>query len=47
MERAWLLRGAIALNMLSPAAALDNPLTRGPLADFINVFREQAIPRRS
>ena len=44
--RAWLLRGAIALNMLSPAAALDNPLTRGPLADFINVFREQAIPRQ-
>ena len=32
--------------MLSPAAALDNPLTRGPLADFINVFREQAIPRQ-
>ena len=44
--RAWLLRGAIALNMLSPAAALDNPLTRGPLADFLNVFREQAIPRQ-
>ena len=43
---AWLLRGAIALNMLSPAAALDNPFARGPLADFINVFREQAIPRR-
>ncbi len=43
---AWLLRGAIVLNMLSPAAALDNPLTRGPLADFINVFREQAIPRQ-
>jgi lipoprotein-anchoring transpeptidase ErfK/SrfK len=45
-RRTWLLRGAIALNMLSPAAALDNPLTRGPLADFINVFREQAIPRQ-
>ncbi len=44
--RAWLLRGAVALSMLSPAAALDNPLTRGPLADFINVFREQAIPRQ-
>ena len=44
--RAWLLRGAIALNMLSPATALENPLTRGPLADFINVFREQAIPRQ-
>jgi lipoprotein-anchoring transpeptidase ErfK/SrfK len=32
--------------MITPAAALDNPLTRGPLADFLNVFREQAIPRQ-
>jgi lipoprotein-anchoring transpeptidase ErfK/SrfK len=23
-----------------------NPLDRGPLADFLNLFREQAIPRR-
>lgn len=41
----------------SPAFALDNPLggirlasfnplDRGPLADFLNLFREQAIPRR-
>ena len=43
---AWLLRGVVVLNMITPAAALDNPLTRGPLADFINVFREQAIPRQ-
>ncbi|MCX7898744.1 MAG: L,D-transpeptidase [Methylocystis sp.] len=30
----------------TPARALDNPLNRGPLADFLNIFREQAIPRR-
>lgn len=41
----------------SPACALNNPLSdirlanfnpldRGPLADFLNLFREQAIPRR-
>src|ERR1700756_4532942 len=40
-----------------PASAFTNPLTslqaassalleRGPLADFLNLFREQAIPRR-
>ena len=23
-----------------------NPLDRGPLADFLNIFREQAIPQR-
>ena len=33
-------------SMLSPVIALANPLDRGPLADFINVFREQAIPRQ-
>jgi lipoprotein-anchoring transpeptidase ErfK/SrfK len=27
-------------------AALASPLDRGPIADFINVFREQAIPRQ-
>jgi lipoprotein-anchoring transpeptidase ErfK/SrfK len=26
--------------------AYFNPLERGPLADFLNIFREQAIPRR-
>jgi lipoprotein-anchoring transpeptidase ErfK/SrfK len=41
----------------SPASAFDNPLSNvqlanfdpldhGPLADFLNLFREQAIPRR-
>ena len=36
----------LALSMLSPVIALASPLDRGPLADFINVFREQAIPRQ-
>ncbi|MFY9627389.1 MAG: L,D-transpeptidase [Methylocystis sp.] len=35
-----------ALSLASPALALENPLDRGPLADFLNVFREQAIPRQ-
>jgi lipoprotein-anchoring transpeptidase ErfK/SrfK len=26
--------------------ATFNPLDRGPLADFLNIFREQAIPRK-
>ncbi|VFU09484.1 conserved exported hypothetical protein [Methylocella tundrae] len=34
----------------SPAWALDNPLggllTQGPIADFLNVFQQPAIPRR-
>jgi len=29
-----------------PAAAFENPLDRGPLADFLNLFRQQAIPRQ-
>ena len=45
-RRTWLRSGMLALSMLSPVIALANPLDRGPLADFINVFREQAIPRQ-
>ena len=45
-RRTWLRCGMLALSMLSPVIALANPLDRGPLADFINVFREQAIPRQ-
>ncbi len=41
-----LLVAALAFGLSAPALALDNPLTRGPLADFLNVFREQAIPKR-
>jgi lipoprotein-anchoring transpeptidase ErfK/SrfK len=29
-----------------PAIAFENPLARGPLADFLNLFRQQAIPRQ-
>ena len=43
----WLVVGAIALFAASSARALENPLNRGPLADFLNVFREQAIPRQT
>ena len=35
----------LACGLAGPAAAIDNPLDRGPLADFLNQFREQAIPR--
>jgi lipoprotein-anchoring transpeptidase ErfK/SrfK len=44
--RAWLLAGFIALSVSSSARALTNPLSRGPVADFLNIFREQAIPRQ-
>ena len=41
--RAWAL--AIVLSGF-PAMAFANPLDRGPIADFLNIFREQAIPRQ-
>ncbi len=44
-RRAWLVSSFFALLIASPARALDNPLNRGALADFVNLFREQAIPR--
>jgi lipoprotein-anchoring transpeptidase ErfK/SrfK len=42
--RAWLASGLIALSVASQAQALEGPLKRGPVADFLNVFSEQAIP---
>ncbi|KAB7785327.1 L,D-transpeptidase [Methylorubrum populi] len=39
------LSGALAAATLVPARA--NPLDSGPLADFINVFKTQAIPREA
>jgi lipoprotein-anchoring transpeptidase ErfK/SrfK len=41
--------GALLLAMLggTPALASNNPLDSGPLADFLNIFRESAIPRRT
>lgn len=43
--KGWIMGGAIAA-IAFPAIALENPLSRGPLADFLNIFREQAIPRQ-
>jgi len=31
---------------LAASPAVASPLDRGPLADFLNIFREQAIPRQ-
>jgi len=46
-RRAWLCGGLMALSVGFPASALESPFSRGPLADFLNVFREQAIPRQA
>jgi lipoprotein-anchoring transpeptidase ErfK/SrfK len=46
-RRAWLMSGLIALSLASQAQAFESPINRGPLADFINVFREQAIPSQT
>jgi lipoprotein-anchoring transpeptidase ErfK/SrfK len=40
--RTWILSALIALSF-SPAHA-NNPLNSGPLADFLNIFHQQAIP---
>jgi lipoprotein-anchoring transpeptidase ErfK/SrfK len=44
MLRAIILVAAI-IALSGPARALDNPFSRG-LADFLNIFSEQAIPRQ-
>lgn len=44
MLRALFL-AVIALVLSTPAHAYDNPLSRG-LADFLNIFSEQPIPRQ-
>ena len=41
---AWLCGAFIALSVFFPALAFNNPLDRGPLADFLTLFREEAIP---
>jgi lipoprotein-anchoring transpeptidase ErfK/SrfK len=43
--RAWALSAFVVLAVTSSAEA-DNPLNRGPLADFLNQFTMQAIPRQ-
>ncbi len=44
------LSGTSAFAFKNPLAGVQlagfNPLERGPLADFLNIFSEQAIPRR-
>ena len=41
--RLW---GLVTLLSASPAFASNSPLDRGPVADFLNGFRMQAIPRQ-
>jgi lipoprotein-anchoring transpeptidase ErfK/SrfK len=46
MVRRFARLGALfALLAASPASAAFDPLARGPLADFLNIFSQQAIPR--
>jgi lipoprotein-anchoring transpeptidase ErfK/SrfK len=35
-----------ALLSASPAFAFNDPLSRGPLADFLNLFQSQPVPRQ-
>ena len=42
--RLW---GLVTFLSASPAFASNNPLNRGPVADFLSVFRVQAIPRQA
>jgi lipoprotein-anchoring transpeptidase ErfK/SrfK len=36
---------SLALCAVTPALAFSDPTGRGPLADFLNLFRQQAVPR--
>ena len=38
---------ALATQLAGPATAATNPLERGAVADFLNLFRSQAIPRQT
>ena len=44
-RRAWLV-SALTACAAAPATAQDFGLDRGPLADFLSIFRQQAIPRQ-
>jgi lipoprotein-anchoring transpeptidase ErfK/SrfK len=46
MSRRIAMLGLAGL-LLGSAPALANPLDRGPIADFLNIFRSQAIPRET
>lgn len=37
---------SLAVAALLPSAALSGPLDSGPLADFLTLFRQQAIPKQ-
>jgi lipoprotein-anchoring transpeptidase ErfK/SrfK len=41
----WVTAFVLGAGAAMPASAFTNPLDAGPLADFLNQFREQAIPR--
>ena len=41
---AWLCGSLLALSFAFPALAFNSPLDRGALADFLTLFREEAIP---
>ena len=45
-RRVRLALGLIALFGASRAEALESSINRGPLADFLDVFSEQAIPKQ-
>ncbi len=36
----------LALVSATPAFAFSNPLDRGPIADFLSIFRQSAVPRQ-
>lgn len=44
-SRGFFVGALLAGLFVAPAGA--SPLDRGPIADFLNVFREQAIPRQT
>ena len=45
--RRTLVGASLVLGLLAGQPATANPLDSGPLADFINVFKTQAIPRET
>ncbi len=46
ISRRVCLLSAFAGLVAAPTAARANPIDRGPLADFLSIFRQQAIPRQ-
>src|SRR3954451_6559481 len=47
MKRKFIIAGALGfLCAASPASAVFDPFSQGPLADFLNLFNQPAAPRR-